>query len=414
MYINRKFFSTIGANVLLVVAAIIFLITYPFRHDMWIGLIVHISGAAMIGGLADWYAVTALFKKPLGIPYKTALIPRNRERIIEMARTMMVEELLRVPYMYQVIKAEALPRKLVEYVVSRDGQSQIHMIIDELSHHILPHIDSGPLKDKLKHIIVEGGERFQLTPLVINLGSRVLEPETAHVLWLHINRLGQRILGASTLQPYLAAIVESMIDRYAEDSFFRNLAILLGGEKFSPEYITELIQTKGVQFLMSQEALQSPLGQLAYEKAKLALAELSTNPQWQAKLETLKNRWIHNTIDDVELLGSEEDWVQLLEKGKDQLAVLGEKVLADEEAQLTVERFLLLNISRLLQKVRPFIETSVVSQLETYSPEQLSSLLQSKMGYDLQMIRINGSLVGAALGGAFYLLAMIWRGGLSL
>ena len=61
------------ATTLLVVMAIIFLISYPQQHDTFWAFIMHISGAAMIGGLADWYAVTALFTKPLGIPKKNAL-----------------------------------------------------------------------------------------------------------------------------------------------------------------------------------------------------------------------------------------------------------------------------------------------------------------------------------------------------
>ena len=65
-------------------------------------------GAAMIGGLADWYAVTALFTKPLGIPFKTAILPRSKERLIQIGRTMLSEELLRVPQMYMPSNENAL------------------------------------------------------------------------------------------------------------------------------------------------------------------------------------------------------------------------------------------------------------------------------------------------------------------
>lgn len=71
------------ATTLLLVMMVIFLIVYPFRANPWFAFLTHVSGAAMIGGLADWYAVTALFSKPLGIPYKTALIPRSKARLVE-------------------------------------------------------------------------------------------------------------------------------------------------------------------------------------------------------------------------------------------------------------------------------------------------------------------------------------------
>ena len=77
------------ATALLVVMAVIFLISYPLRGDSFWAFVMHVSGAAMIGGLADWYAVTALFTKPLGIPFKTAILPRSKERLIQMGRTML-------------------------------------------------------------------------------------------------------------------------------------------------------------------------------------------------------------------------------------------------------------------------------------------------------------------------------------
>ena len=50
--------------------------------------------AALIGGIADWFAVTALFKKPLGISWHTEIVPRNREQIIEKVSQMVGQELL--------------------------------------------------------------------------------------------------------------------------------------------------------------------------------------------------------------------------------------------------------------------------------------------------------------------------------
>lgn len=103
------------ANIVLVVMGLLFLFTYPFRANLWGALLMHISGAALIGGLADWYAVTALFSKPLGIPYKTAILPRSKDRLIEAARTMMVDELLRRSSVYKIIKQEEVPRRILAF-----------------------------------------------------------------------------------------------------------------------------------------------------------------------------------------------------------------------------------------------------------------------------------------------------------
>lgn len=92
------------ANYILITAAVILLLAYPFQDFFVGGLLTHLAGAALIGGLADWYAVTALFRRPLGISFKTALIPNSKERIAEMARHMIEYEILTVSNMYNVLK----------------------------------------------------------------------------------------------------------------------------------------------------------------------------------------------------------------------------------------------------------------------------------------------------------------------
>ena len=79
------------ATILLVIVAIGFFLTYPFNNTFAGGLLSSVFGAAMIGGLADWFGVSALFRKPLGIPFKTEIIPRNREKIFNALSDMVGE-----------------------------------------------------------------------------------------------------------------------------------------------------------------------------------------------------------------------------------------------------------------------------------------------------------------------------------
>ena len=92
------------ATTLLVVMAIIFLISYPQRHDTFWAFYHAYLWSSYDRRPRGWYAVTALFTKPLGIPFKTAILPRSKERLIQIGRTMLSEELLRVPQMYYAIK----------------------------------------------------------------------------------------------------------------------------------------------------------------------------------------------------------------------------------------------------------------------------------------------------------------------
>ena len=63
---------------------------YP--HSLAVDGLLFASEAALVGGIADWFAVTALFRKPLGFPYHTAILPRRREAFIEASVTLVQQE----------------------------------------------------------------------------------------------------------------------------------------------------------------------------------------------------------------------------------------------------------------------------------------------------------------------------------
>src|SRR6478672_5871877 len=84
------------ATGLLVVMAAVFAVTRYFEPQYpWLSYVKSFSEAAMVGGLADWFAVTALFRHPLGLPIPhTAIIPRNKDRIGEALARFLQENFL--------------------------------------------------------------------------------------------------------------------------------------------------------------------------------------------------------------------------------------------------------------------------------------------------------------------------------
>lgn len=396
------------ATWILAVMAVLFLGAYPFRDQFWWGLLCHMAGAGLIGGLADWYAVTALFGKPLGISYKTAIIPRSKERLIQMARHMVANELLRKSYLYGVIKGEHVPLRILDYLNSESGQEKINTIFREVHQQVVPHVNGKALQGELEQVLRQGAKEWQAWPMVANLGHTLLERERAQVIWTYGNRLVQQLLMSSVLRPYLVDVMAHMMERYQETSFWREVALALGNDHFTPQYIVSLIQQKGVQYLQSQESLDSSLGQFLWTKAHGLVQELEQNTTWQQYIEQKKEEWID--ANEIQLsLGSEVQWGELLEKGKSMIRQWAASVAEDEGKQRTFERVILRQVAAVLPHIRPFVDTTVVKELSAYSPEAMTSLIREKLDYDLQMIRMNGSFMGAVLGGLFYLLAWGWQ-----
>src|ERR1700755_1169382 len=86
----------VGATGLFALMAIVFAVTRTLEPQYpWLGYVKSFSEAAMVGGLADWFAVTALFRHPLGLPIPhTAIIPRNKDRIGEALANFLRENFL--------------------------------------------------------------------------------------------------------------------------------------------------------------------------------------------------------------------------------------------------------------------------------------------------------------------------------
>ena len=85
-------------------------------------------------------------------------------------------------------------------------------------------------------------------------------------------------------------------------------------------------------------------------------------------------------------------------------------ILDNPEKQAPFERFFLLRSIPLLQKLNPLIDKVVGSELSRYAADEMTKIVRGKMYYDLQMVRINGSLVGAVLGGLFYGATLLIKG----
>ena len=401
------------ATTLLVVMAIIFLIAYPQRQDTFWAFIMHVSGAAMIGGLADWYAVTALFTKPLGIPFKTAILPRSKERLIQMGRTMLSEELLRVPQMYYAIKKERVMVRIIEYGMSDVGQGQMRDILYGVGNQVLSHMDIEPMRQEINKAIYKGVTNWKATPLVILFGRCMLERQTASVFWLYFNRTCQRVIASNQVYPYLYRVMLDIMKTYTKDSFFRELAIAFGGDGLSPERLVETVQKKAVQFLKENESIDSALGRYVWGQAIRFFNNLETNAEWQAFIEEHKDQWIKMVLEEWEgklIDGDTVDWKRLMDIIIGRFNVLGTEILLNPDKQSPIERFLLLRSIPWLQKLNPLIDKVVGQELSRYSPEEITQIVRGKMYYDLQMVRINGSLVGAVLGGIFYGLYLLIEG----
>ena len=155
------------ATLVLCLMAIGFISTYSL-DSFWGNLINHGFLAAVIGGLADWFAVTALFRKPLGfISYRTEILPRNRERIMDEIVIFIGKDLLNPQYIISNLKNYDMAIMVVEYANKLGGRSKLKFAIRELILQVISTLDTPKIAKSLSAALKSRRKNFNMARILV-------------------------------------------------------------------------------------------------------------------------------------------------------------------------------------------------------------------------------------------------------
>ena len=119
-----------GVFLLFVVASVL---KYFYNELLSVQLLCFVTEASVVGGVADWFAVTALFRMPLGFPWHTALITRHRGRVISALADMIEYELLSVRSIKERVDKICFVRLLIDWVENEDGKLMLKKLFNKHS-----------------------------------------------------------------------------------------------------------------------------------------------------------------------------------------------------------------------------------------------------------------------------------------
>lgn len=402
---NRRLAGwTLGAAAAGLLAAL------PWQAHFWGGLAASGCSAALVGGLADWFAVEALFRRPLGIRYRTAIIPRNRERIFQAMAHMVQDELL---------MKENILQRLAGYdwltLASRGWQSPGgRQALKQLVYRVL--------KDAL-----QACDAATLSRLLQGLGRAAHDVNwTQHGLrlaaWLlergHFERLLDLLLRqaiAWSEQPAVAMAIANWLEA-AQTRYERGLE----RRRFLHQLLdvsSEEMAAMAVRVIRERLTawLQPEDGQRAAAKARL-LAWLRAK-EADAAFCAAGNQWLHKQSEVWQLADTLAAYgatvLQATAQKPRLLLTTAEQLLAAVEAWSAAapaglreqgNAWVLATLGRQLDAHHAEIGRLVLASLERFSDAKLVAFIEDKVGNDLQMIRMNGSLVGGCAGMLLYVL----------
>lgn len=267
-----------------------FLISYPFSHSFFGGLIASGCQAAMVGGLADWFAVTALFRKPIGIPFRTAIIPRNRERIFQALTDMVEQELLTKENIMGELGRYNFAEFLIQYLEQHGGKEAVKAIIRRVGLDLLDKMDGAEIGLMLEELLLRNLDKVKAAPLVVQIMEWSLRTGYVDRFVSFILDELIRLAGQEEVREHLADILSEAQKAYERDMTGRKLVAAVMA--ISPLQLAGFVQRKLIEFLYDMKDIEHPAREKINRWLESAVLGLKTDRVFQAKVEDWKMKLV--------------------------------------------------------------------------------------------------------------------------
>jgi uncharacterized membrane-anchored protein YjiN (DUF445 family) len=366
------------------------------QYVAW-GFVKAFAEAAMVGGLADWFAVTALFRHPLGIPIPhTAIIPRNKDRIGDTLALFLRDNFLTPSVVARRMRGVDVAGAIGRFLSNPPGEGRLREGASRLVADILEALDQERLGGMVKGAVASRMQSLEVSPLLGQTLDSAISTER------HVPMLDGIITWAGRTLDANEEMIRDMVQQRA--GWIMRLAGL--DEKLSDAIID------GLRRLTIDMAVDPyhPLRSKAEEGLANLARDLQHDPEMRAKVEDLKREIIGNKavtawIDDM----WEKTRASLLKAARDPDATMAGK-FGEAIRQLGAT---LQEDPRLKQAINQFARRAVVGAVASYGSgivtlvsdtvrgwdaQTVTGRLEGAVGRDLQYIRINGTLVGGLVG----------------
>ena len=392
------------AGALLGFATLVFAVTTIVGADGWLGYVQATAEASMVGGLADWFAVTALFRRPLGLPIPhTAIIPERKDQFGETLGEFIQDSFLTPDSIVARVTAARISERLAAWLCEPANAERLAGHIADGAVAIADLIKDEEVHAALEAIAREQLERVQVAPLA----GRALRAFTAQ--HRHDELIDAALLG---LLRALEDHREDLRRRFDEKSPW-----WLPGAVEDRIFDRLLDGATAVLRDMAQDHEHGLRRELDARIEQL-IHDLETSPELRARGEQLK----HDLLSQQQL----RDWVtaawsdakvqlrtaaadpdsELRRRLADAIASGGARLRNDPALALMVDNGAETLVRYVVERFDGEIAALVRGTIARWDGEETARRLELLLGADLQYIRINGTVVGALAGLGLHCIAL--------
>ncbi|WP_236672344.1 DUF445 domain-containing protein [Croceicoccus sp. YJ47] len=395
------------ATGLLVLMAVVFFVSRRYDDIPAIGFVTAFSEAAMVGALADWFAVTALFRHPLGlkIPH-TAIIPTNKNRIADNMASFLRHNFL-IP---QVVARRMRPMNLAQAAgdfladPERLAQSNVGAGAAALFAEVLESLDPDRLGAQVKDGLKRQLEGIEIAPVLGEMlagaiaDGRHLPLMDGVIRWAGLTLEDNEALVRQMISDRANSLLRwTGLDAKLANSVLDGLYRMLAEMLVDPDHPLRAKAQEGLDSL-AHDLVHDPEMRARVEGFK---TELLNNPAvgawWQGVWERMRHKLIALARDPQAVSGYLSGT----------LTDLGRALQSDPRLQLQINRFARRSAVGVTSRYGDQLVRLVSETVKGWDAATITDRVERAVGRDLQFIRINGTLVGGLVGVAIHTLE-IW------
>jgi uncharacterized membrane-anchored protein YjiN (DUF445 family) len=405
----------IALALLLACAALLALALAQRRAGAW-DWVAAFAGAAMVGALADWFAVVALFRRPLGLPFPhTAIVPRKKAQLADQLGGFIRDRFLDTPMLIARLRGFDPIRRLGGWLSQPDHAQRLGGHLQGVLSEVLACLDDARVRETVQRAVTARLEGLDLS----RSASDLLETLTAQ--GRHQALFGQALREAADhieTEPVQRTLASMMLEIAGREypMLLRGLAMMGKPEDFGLKL--GAATSRGLAGWL-REVCDDPQHprRLAFDAVVAEWIErLRTDPDFAARINEAKNRWLHAPELQAQVHGL---WDELRRWLADDLATpgsrlstqmgvvaqrLGQTLVSDGALRGALQEHLESAVAHWAPALRDGAGEHIARTVRDWPDAVLVRELELGVGRDLQFIRLNGTVVGGVIGLALHLL----------
>jgi uncharacterized membrane-anchored protein YjiN (DUF445 family) len=397
-------------------AAVLFVVSLFLPQNWWTGLLKAFAEAAMVGALADWFAVAALFRR-IPIPFvsrHTEIIPANKHRIADNLAAFVHEKFLDTDSIVRLIQRHDPARRVADWLVQPENTARLGRYLVKTAGWALDFIEDAAVQNFVRravHGMIQGVDLSKTAGAILDSVTR--DGRHQELLDEGIAQLAKLLANEETQ----AFIAQGIVDWLREEYAFM--------EKMLP---SELIGRKGADLTVKlaagilkrvSEDPEHPLRQRFDAYTVDFIARLQVDPAFLEKGEDIKRYLIGDaTLNGYlgSLWGDLKGWIKADLTQEDSVlrrrleatgAWVGRTLAEDPALRASLNENLELAARGAAPEVAGFLTRHIADTVKHWDSREMAEQVELNIGKDLQYIRINGTVVGGLIGVVLYLLSSL-------